>query len=255
MNVPAYGRSAPAWLASCAPSTPSSKTSPRYSADAIWLTAQADLFSEHGLAEFCETWPKSGMTVNGTAYRLETLMDCQPVRPTDESGCGLFPTPRSSDGEKGSRTMEGAQRELERGRNKDLGMVAAMWPTPMARDFKGCRTAEALAQSGRNASNGLPDAVMMAGTSQMPSTTKMWATPNASDNRDRGNLSTPAIQRRMEKGKQINLSMSVSHESGQLNPAWVCWLMGLPLDWLDLDGYRNPELDGLPPEYLTGCKS
>jgi len=27
--------------------------------------------------------------------------------------------------------------------------------------------------------------------------------------------------------------------------------MGFPLDWLDLDGYQNPELEGLPPEYLT----
>jgi hypothetical protein len=27
--------------------------------------------------------------------------------------------------------------------------------------------------------------------------------------------------------------------------------MGYPLDWLDLDGWQNPELEGLPPEYLT----
>ena len=56
-----------------------------------------------------------------------------------------------------------------------------------------------------------------------------YPTPQASDNRDRGNLSTPAIQRRMEKGKQINLSMSVSTESGRLNPEWVEWLMGWPI--------------------------
>jgi DNA (cytosine-5)-methyltransferase 1 len=61
----------------------------------------------------------------------------------------------------------------------------------------------------------------------------LWPTPAASDNRDRGNLSTPAIRRRMEKGKQVNLSMMVSEKSGRLNPAWVEWLMGFPQGWTD----------------------
>jgi DNA (cytosine-5)-methyltransferase 1 len=61
----------------------------------------------------------------------------------------------------------------------------------------------------------------------------LWPTPAASDNRDRGNLSTPAVRRRMEKGKQIGLSMMVSEKSGRLNPAWVGWLMGFPEGWTD----------------------
>jgi len=61
-----------------------------------------------------------------------------------------------------------------------------------------------------------------------------WPTPQASDNRDRGNLSSGAVQRRMEKGKQISLSQSVSESSGALNPTWVEWLMGWPLGWTDL---------------------
>jgi hypothetical protein len=36
------------------------------------------------------------------------------------------PTPRASDGDKGSRTSQGAEKELTRGRNKDLGMIAAV---------------------------------------------------------------------------------------------------------------------------------
>jgi DNA (cytosine-5)-methyltransferase 1 len=62
----------------------------------------------------------------------------------------------------------------------------------------------------------------------------MWPTPSAADNRDRGNMSSPAIARRKEKGKQIMLSQSVSHESGALNPEWVEWLMGFPPGWTDL---------------------
>lgn len=58
---------------------------------------------------------------------------------------------------------------------------------------------------------------------------KYWPTPSASDNRDRGNMATPAIARRIAKGKQVMLSMSVSEDSGQLNPPWVEWLMGFPI--------------------------
>lgn len=63
---------------------------------------------------------------------------------------------------------------------------------------------------------------------------KIFPTPAASDNRDRGNLSTPSVQRRMVKGKQISLRMSVSTTSGQLNPDWTEWLMGWPVGHTDL---------------------
>jgi hypothetical protein len=63
---------------------------------------------------------------------------------------------------------------------------------------------------------------------------KMWPTPGAADSRDRGNLSSPSIQRRAAIGKQLNLSMVVSETSGSLNPTWVEWLMGYPLGHTDL---------------------
>jgi hypothetical protein len=61
-----------------------------------------------------------------------------------------------------------------------------------------------------------------------------WPTPNAADNRDRGNLSNPAVQRRMAVGKQLDLSMVVSPDSGALNPEWVEGLMGFQIGWTDL---------------------
>lgn len=63
---------------------------------------------------------------------------------------------------------------------------------------------------------------------------RLWPTPSAGDDRDRGCLSTPSIKRRAEKGKQLNLSMVVSEESGALNPDWVEWLMGFPVGWTNL---------------------
>jgi DNA (cytosine-5)-methyltransferase 1 len=61
-----------------------------------------------------------------------------------------------------------------------------------------------------------------------------FPTPQANDNRDRGNAVSGAVIRRREKGKQIMLSQMVSITSGQLNPNWVEWLMGYPTGWTDL---------------------
>lgn len=64
---------------------------------------------------------------------------------------------------------------------------------------------------------------------------RMLPTPLSSDNRNRGNPEHPAIQRRKEKGKSIELSMTVS---GNLNPDWVEWLMGYPQNWTGI-GIEN----------------
>jgi len=70
-----------------------------------------------------------------------------------------------------------------------------------------------------------------------------YPTPQASDNRDRGHLGMPAIKRRLKKGKQLTLGMSVSDTSGALNPSWVEWLMGWPLFWTTLDMNLKPYYD------------
>ena len=69
---------------------------------------------------------------------------------------------------------------------------------------------------------------------------RLWPTPNASDNRDSGNLSMPSIQRRQKIGKQLTLSMVADPNSGSLNPQWVEWLMGFPEGWTDLEHSETP---------------
>lgn len=91
-----------------------------------------------------------------------------------------------------------------------------LWPTPVASDTS--------SRKKPYAQGGTPLSLAV----------KTWPTPQASDNRDRGNMSTPAIARRIAKGKQVMLSMSVSEESGRLNPNWVEWLMGWPIGLSDL---------------------
>jgi hypothetical protein len=90
------------------------------------------------------------------------------------------------------------------------GGYSLFWPTPHAN----CHTG-----AGEHGTGG----------QNLQTAVEMWPTPQASDNRGRGNLSSGAVKRRMEKGKQISLSQSVSEVSGQLNPTWVEWLMGWPI--------------------------
>ena len=110
-----------------------------------------------------------------------------------------------------------------------------LWATPNTMDHLPQRSPEALHRlatthrKGRTRPSNLREQVDEA-------TLKMWPTPNASDNRDRGNLSDPAIQRRILLGKQVGLTMAVKDgkEIGTLNPNWVEWLMGYPIGWTDL---------------------
>ena len=61
---------------------------------------------------------------------------------------------------------------------------------------------------------------------------KFLPTPCASDNRDRGGPKDNSVQRRMNLGKQINLSQ---YWNGRLNPQFVEQMMGYPLEWTNPD--------------------
>lgn len=109
------------------------------------------------------------------------------------------------------------------------------WPTPT------CDSATD--RSSRYAQGGMP----------LTMAVKMWPTPQASDNRDRGNASTPAIKRRMENGKQVMLSMCVSSENGRLNPDWVELLMGWPLGMTSLEPIKKEEINGWKVGFTFQC--
>ena len=151
-----------------------------------WKTSQLCLDGDY--QEFSETWPRSGMTRSGTAYRLPTL-----AHRITETGYGF-------------------------------------WPTPDTRGFVNEGSVQMLSKMCDSWEEYSSMAYRAAGNKKR----KYWPTPQAPDNRDRGNLSSGAVARRMEKGKQISLSQSVSDISGQLNPTWVEGLMGFPIGWTDI---------------------
>lgn len=55
-----------------------------------WRMSQLSLFEDSTASQ--ETWPRSGMTVNGTAFPLPTL-----AHPINATGSGSWPTPTTRD--------------------------------------------------------------------------------------------------------------------------------------------------------------
>ena len=124
---------------------------------------------------------------------------------------------------------------VHRTKETDSGQLQSAWPTPTAHNAK---------------ENGYP-AELTRNSLPLGAVRHLigaWPTPMSADDRDRGCFDNPSIQRRMEIGKSIELSMlahSVTSgkeantyiaETGksvkyQLNPRFSLWLMGYPIEW------------------------
>jgi hypothetical protein len=102
-------------------------------ATSSWKTSQLCLDGE--LSVFSETWPRSGLTRNGTAYQLPPLVPL-----TDATGSGLWPTVTAGDA-KASGSRNTSQSNAHPGVSltdfvRQDGGTGRMWPTPRAQDFK-----------------------------------------------------------------------------------------------------------------------
>ena len=174
---------------------------------ACWRTSQISLLT-NTLDEYSETWPKSGMIVNGTLYQRLSL-----VRPTSGKESGYWPSPVTYDATPGGPNNH----------YHGLGHMAktGMWPTPTSgRADQGISPS----QLKRNSFN-------LAQTVELKE--KMWPTPRV------GDVSGGDRSKWVAAGKwQEGLREAVG---GQLNPTWVEWLMGWPIGWTDL---RLSEMGG-----------
>jgi len=167
-----------------------------------WRTSQACFLEEW--ATFSESWPRSGMMRNGTAYQLPPLVPL-----TDAIGSGLLVgTPRATQAIRSDRFRKGHLPSPEE--------LVVNYPTPSAVSY-GSNQGGAMGRTGpvRHSLDSM-------------ARTGMWPTPRAIDGRPKGNGPRPdtltgAIN--YQEGKRI----------GTLNPTWVEWLMGFPLGHTDLE--------------------
>jgi hypothetical protein len=195
-----------------------------------WRTHQCSLLG--GLELFSETWPQWGLMRDGECWEQRTLE--QTIRGTESGSLEKLPTPTASD-YKDQPTSKSWKSKGVINYKLSNPEIRAKWPTPDANcgsrgtqpDWKPVR------KSGQPAQYTINQEVR----------DRMFPTPQASDHRDRGNLSNPSIQKRAEKGKQLNLSMVVHPTSGKLNADWVEWLMNWPIKWSEINGFKKKEFE------------
>ena len=147
------------------------------------------------------------------------------VRTTKEKESGLLPTPTTMDHipRKGMRPSRAAT-----GRKTGYLSEMVTVPTPTATDFsKTTATYDPKAPSLSGRTLGV-----FAKTYPENDT---WPTPTAGLKKH--STKKEYWENRIQKGRQNDTQMAVykSTGSGTLNPTWVEWLMGYPLEWTDLN--------------------
>jgi hypothetical protein len=165
------------------------------------------------------------MMRSGIAYQLPPLVPL-----TDEIGSGYWPTPNTtgyrSDGELkllASATKDRAQ-YLAMSDRAANSKRERWWPTPRANDAEKRGDFDAT-----NPRNGLPAAV------------KMFPTPTRSMHKG----SSPGAMTRLSGASRLNDRLDYAVEqgnikTGRLNPLWVAWLMGFPIEWASFAPMETP---------------
>ena len=187
-----------------------------------WRTCRVSLVGEW--ETFLETYPPSGMTQSGKAYRR------QPLAPrTSGTGSSLWPTPQATQDGRTPEQYDAARRrgyEKRKAKGTSLGgpsgktgqLAVAVQRRPALR-----------AQDGPHgpARGSLGDVVR-------------WPTPASN------NGTGCATGLAGGSGNRLKLYKMLGKEEGKklgcqsLNPYWVEWLMGFPLGWTDLDASETP---------------
>ena len=201
------------------------------------------VLSELAALTRCSLAWRDSATPAGRLWSVLTTLE----RPTEGSGSGLWPTVRSTDGDRGGRgdliqavrgnenshfkpmfptpsatpsgtgnngcPGDGREEYRTKGAPSLYHMARhGLWPTPTSSDHKGAASPASCKKWTSRGTN-LPEAV------------QTWATPTVNDAKNN------AAPSQMERNSQaLNVQAG-----GSLNPTWVEWLMGYPDGWTDLE--------------------
>ncbi len=268
-----------------------------------WTKPQRSLFGLLDISEsFSETWPRSGTVSDGRCWELTIVLRpiggsgsgfwrTPTAAETHNQSCatqiylqdqvlgrenrGMWPTPSVGDVTGGHTSRSGDRKDeplLNRAvklwptphgmccenprqagpSGNELGRAVnrAMWPTPNVPN--GGRTTNSTGKHPDGTKQALDLAAVVRGG---PSTRQTYPTPKARDCR-------PACEAERRRHSP-DLPTHVSPNGGQLNPAWVEWLMNWVPGWTSLKPIQREVLDawavlqrfdagaqGLPPNIL-----
>lgn len=188
----------------------------------LWPTARSNA------AMAATITPESAWKEN-REMNLETVVgrSLWPTPQTNAQSGGITATPdavyRIQNNIKNRKTGQPMQLKLT-----DYAVAVALWATPKASEAeKDCRTPEgALKEVMRGKSPSL--------SSQIIST---WPTPASRDWKDTGDMSQSMVRKdgksRMDTLGRLTFNglTAQTEKRGQLNPAFVCWLMGYPQNY------------------------
>ena len=196
-----------------------------------------------------EDWIKcSGKSLRSATMRNGIVYPLPPLALlTGGIGCGLWRTPSAQMAGEGPLlgtlvTKEGEPaKQGERAYNPKIGKhvqitlnrEVKMWPTPSVcgnynRKGASSTSGDGLATKVWNSMN----ESCANGMDLRENGMKMFPTPNARDHKDSGqNTNCEALAK---KSKLAGVA------GGSLNPQWVSWLMGYPVDWCDLPDESLP---------------
>lgn len=190
--------------------------------DGLWEKTLLGLLV--GTGDWFSTKCKLTWKLKGTKYNRYYFQLVPSTRHIVETECGsyqgLYPTPATMDhsGIKNLRKDAAVSQKGSHSMSLTHFMAEGLLPTPVAA-MDGAY-ADMKHISGEKKRNSPSIATLAVGG--------MLPTPNASDNRNRGNPNDPCIQKRIKNGKQVGLTMMVD---GQLNPQFVAEMMGFPENW------------------------